>query len=140
MINKDKPETSHSTDRAYRVEVRATKAPLVNSDHEYIGHEWTTMPTEKVEKGISSGDKDTLTRSYNYYAAIAMASIFLANLDWRFTGIEVRIIEYERSIDYKMKVLEIKPFPTEIDDIFARAGLADKAEKLTEKVGKLTAK
>lgn len=136
MKNKDRmmeSETSHSTTRAYRVEVRATKAPLVNTEHQYIGHEWVDMPTVKVKQGIVTDDKDALTRSYNYYAAIAMAATFLANLDWRLTGIEVRIVEYKRSIDYKMTEVKTMPFPNEIDEIFARAGYADRVEETADK-------
>ncbi len=129
---KNEPETSHCTDKAYRVEVRATRRSLNYGDHLYVGQEWTALPERRVERGhgvADDEDRDRLTRAHGYYGAIALAASFLDHLGWLDSpGIEVRIVEYRRSIDYTMERLEEKPFPDEIDEIFARAGYADRVD------------
>ncbi len=127
------PETRHITNRAYRVETRATKNPLINTKHQHIGRDWVPIPIIEVDIGVDSNNEDILTHSYSYYAAIALAAQWLANLkNIQAFGIEARLVEYERSIDYKMTELKIMPFPNEMDEIFARAGYADRVDALNE--------
>lgn len=120
----------HSTDRAYRVEVRATGAPVIFADIA-IGNEWRRLPETH---GPGPGDaynreRDVLTSTHDYYGALALACSALSRMGSLFHKLDVRLIEYERKVDWSLTEKEVLPLPDAIDDMFARAGAAKRAEE-----------
>jgi len=128
MTEERKPETQHCSDKSYRVEVRATGRPIVSDDRQVIGRDWEPLPEVRTTPLGTAYDqcRDVLTRSHDYYGAIALACSFLSSLHWSAKQVDVRIIEYARSVDFTMTRTKEMPLPNEIDDIFHRAGYAER--------------
>lgn len=121
------PETMSSTDRAYRVEVRAAGRPIVTGDRQAIGRDWEPLPEVKTFPLGTAHDepRDSLTGTHNYYGAMALACSFMSSLHYSAREVEVRIIEYKRKVDFTLIEKKVMELPNEIDELFSRAGFAE---------------
>lgn len=137
-----KPETHHSTSHGFRVEIRSIGLRPFEMGGVLIGKDWVRLPTVRefqqsvgvdrmgvVRNGApQSADSlyDALTDTHSYMGAVALAASTLSGDP---LGVELRLIEYRRKIDYEVTQTDVLAFPDTIDQMCAFAEARRKERK-----------